>query len=227
MNFEVRSTDGRVPDSTIRSLYTDEYRWQRWLDVEAALAVAEAENGIIPHEAAQAIKTSADIQRLNINRIREGRKKNSHKIMSLITELSNAVGEPHGGWVHWGATSENIHKTGDMLLLRDIHHVFLGLLGETFIALEKLAIQGQNMICAGRTHGQHAVPVTFGFKVAGWIDELVRMVERLQEVEPRVFTVMMGGAVGNYASLGEKVLQFKKKWRSFFILHRCLYHLVQ
>jgi adenylosuccinate lyase len=204
MDRDERFTDGRVPDSTIRSLFTDEHRWQRWLEVEGALATAEAEVGIIPHDAAKAINDWADIKRLDVDRIRSGRRKTSHKLMSLITELSNAVGDPHGGWVHWGATSENIHKTGDMLVLRDVHHVFLQLLGKIFAAMESLAIQGQDMICAGRTHGQQAVPITFGFKVASWIDEFERHIERLHAVEPRVFTAMMGGAVGNFASLGEK-----------------------
>jgi 3-carboxy-cis,cis-muconate cycloisomerase len=204
MNSAARFTDGRVPDSTVRLFFTDDHRWQRWLDVEAALAVAEAECGIIPHAAAKAIVAAADIKQLDIERIHAGRRKTSHKLMPLITELSDAVGEPHNGWIHWGATSENIHKTGDLLVLRDVHHIFLALLGKTFTALESLASEGKAMICAGRTHGQHAVPITFGFKVAGWIDELSRHVERFKEVEPRVFTVMMGGAVGNYASLREK-----------------------
>lgn len=204
MDSDSRFTDGRVPDSGIRSLFTDEHRWERWLEVEAALAIAEAENGIIPKESAEVIASYATLKRLDVNSIKEGRRKNSHKLMSLITELSRVVGEPHSGWVHWGATSENIHKTGDMLVLREVHYVFLDLLGKTFLALGNLALQGQDMVCAGRTHGQHAVPITFGFRVASWIDEFSRHVERLHEVEPRVFTAMMGGAVGNYASFGEK-----------------------
>lgn len=204
MTFDSRFTDGRVPDAKIRSLLSDEHRWQRWLDVEAALAVAEAENCIIPYEAAKAITHGADIKKLDRERIRAGNRKTSHKLMGLLMELTDAVGEPHNGWIHWGATAENIHKTGDMLVLRDVHQVFLQLLGKTFTALESLALQGKDMVCAGRTHGQQAVPITFGFKVAGWIDEISRHVERLHEVEPRVFTVMIGGAVGNYASLGEK-----------------------
>jgi len=219
MDTDERFTDGRVPDAKIRILFQDEHRWQRWLDVEAALAVAEAELDIIPVEAAEAIKEWSDIRKLDIERIREGRRKNSHKIMSLVTELSNAVGDPHGGWVHWGATAENIHRTGDMLLLREVHYVLLDLIGQSFSAMASLAQKGEDMVCAGRTHGQQAVPITFGFVVAGWIDEFSRHVDRLHEIEPRIFTAMMGGAVGNYASLGEKGPKVQAKMAQLLDLH--------
>lgn len=212
-------TSGRVPDPRIRFLFTDEHRWQRWLDVEAALAAAEADEDIIPMEAADAIKEWADIKKLDIHRIRENRRKNSHKLMSLVTELSDTVGEPYGGWVHWGATAENIHRTGDLLVLHEAHQIILGLLGKLFLAMEQLAEQGQDMVCAGRTHGQHAVPITFGFKVASWIDEYSRHVDRLQEIEPRIFTAMMGGAVGNFASLGEKGPKVQARMAQLLHLH--------
>lgn len=182
----------------------DEYRWQRWLDVEAALAFAEAEVGIVPAEAAARIEEFAQIGRLNTERIREGILQTSHPLMALISELSDTVGDPEGGWVHWGATTQNITQTGDALLLKEVHRVFLRLISEALSAMEELALKGQNMVCAGRTHGQQAVPITFGFKVASWIDEFSRHVERLRQIEPRVFTVMMGGAVGSYASFGVK-----------------------
>ena len=90
------------------------------------------------------------------------------------------VGEPHGGWVHWGATTQNITQTGDLLVLRQAHGIFLRLIGDALDAAADLAERGADMPIAGRTHGQHAVPATFGFKVAVWIDETVRHVERLQ-----------------------------------------------
>ena len=204
INTDSRFTDGRVPDSSIRALLTDEHRWQCWLAVEVALAFAEAEVGIVPKAAAEQIAAHAQIDKLDVDRIHDGILKTSHPLMALISELSNKVGDPHGGWVHWGATTQNITQTGDALLLKEMHHVFLRLIGKTLSAMEVLALKGQNMVCAGRTHGQQAVPITFGFKVASWIDEFSRHVERLHQVEPRVFTVMIGGAVGNYASLGEK-----------------------
>jgi adenylosuccinate lyase len=112
-----------------------------------------------------------------------------------------AAGE-HGGWVHWGATTQNITQTGDILVLRAAHRRILGLLAGVLSAAADLAAATADMLAAGRTHGQHAVPITFGFKPAGWIDELDRHVTRLRSAEGRVFTAMTGGAAGTFASLG-------------------------
>jgi 3-carboxy-cis,cis-muconate cycloisomerase len=197
-----RFTDGRVPDTGVRQRFAREHRWQRWLQVEAALAQAEAALGVIPVEAADAITAAADLGRLDAARIQRGILATSHPLMALVRELADASGHPHGGWVHWGATTQNITQTGDILVLRDVHRVLLDLLADVLVDAAILARRGATMVAAGRTHGQHAVPITFGFKVAGWIDELSRSAARLLDAEPRVFLAMTGGAVGNYASLG-------------------------
>ena len=196
-----RFTDGRVPDPGIRVLFARPHRWQCWLDVEAALAAAEAECGVIPAAAAPAIQSAARLADLDRGRIERGIAATSHALMSLITELSRAAGE-HGGWVHWGATTQNITQTGDVLVLRAAHDRILHLLAGVLAAAADLAERTADMPAAGRTHGQHAVPITFGFKPAGWIDELDRHVTRLRAAEGRVFTAMTGGAAGTFASLG-------------------------
>jgi len=124
--------------------------------------------------------------------------------MPLIVELSRVVGEPHGGWVHWGATTQNITQTGDVLILRKVHRVILGLLAHIMTALANLAERSADMVMAGRTHGQHAVPITFGLKVASWIDEIGRHITRMRELEPRLFVAIVGGAAGSFASLGDR-----------------------
>jgi 3-carboxy-cis,cis-muconate cycloisomerase len=197
-----RFTAGRVPDAGVQQLLTTEARWQAWLDVEAALARAEAELGMVPPEAAEAIAAACRIERLDLERVREGTVRMSHPLMPLVVELSRVVGEPHGGWVHWGATTQNVTQTGDVLVIRRAHRVLLGQLGRILAALAGLAEQGAEMVMAGRTHGQHAVPITLGFKVAGWIDEFARHVTRMRELEPRLFVAIVGGAAGTFASLG-------------------------
>ena len=137
-------------------------------------------------------------------RIDEGFARTSHTIVPLVWELSRVTGEPHGGWVHWGATTQNIVQTGDLLVLRRAHAIFQQQLREILHAMADLAERGADMPIAGRTHGQHAVPATFGFKVAVWIDELLRHMERFRQAEPRVFVAMLGGAAGTFASLGEQ-----------------------
>jgi adenylosuccinate lyase len=195
-------TSTRVSDPGIRALYQLENRWQAWLDVEAALARAQAGLGIIPHDAAEAIAKSARLTLMDRARIDEGFARTGHTIVPLVWELGRIVGEPHGGWVHWGATTQNITQTGDLLVLRQAHTVFLRLIGEALAAMADLAERSADMPIAGRTHGQHAVPATFGYKVAVWIDELLRHVERLKQAAPRLFVAMLGGGAGTFASLG-------------------------
>jgi adenylosuccinate lyase len=124
--------------------------------------------------------------------------------MPLVLELSRVVGEPHGGWVHWGATTQNVTQTGDVLVLRKVYGVILRLLGNIMTALADLAERSAGMVMAGRTHGQHAVPITFGLKIASWIDELGRHITRMRELEPRLFVAIVGGAAGTFASLGDR-----------------------
>jgi adenylosuccinate lyase len=197
-------TATRVADPGMRALYTLETRWQAWLDVEAALAKAQAELDIIPSAAAEAIALAARLELLDRARIDEGLARTGHTLVPLIWELARVVGEPHGGWVHWGATTQNITQTGDLLVLRQAHRILLRLIGEALAAMADLAQRGADMVLAGRTHGQHAVPATFGYKVAVWIDELLRHVERMQQAAPRLFVAMLGGGAGTFASLGKR-----------------------
>jgi adenylosuccinate lyase len=197
-------TAARIVDPGIRALYRIENRWQAWLDVESALASAEAELGIIPSAAAAAIRKCARLELLDRARIEAGLARTGHTIVPLVWELSRVVGDPHGGWVHWGATTQNITQTGNLLVLRQAHGILLGLIAQALLAMADLAERSAEMAIAARTHGQHAVPATFGFKVAAWIDELLRHRDRLSEAAPRLFVAMLGGGAGTFASLGER-----------------------
>lgn len=199
----VRFTDYRVQDPGIRRLFDLETRWESWLQVEAALARAQAQLGIIPVGAAEDIEAKASLACLDRAAIRHGIAATSHPLMALITELSRAAGDTHGGWVHWGATTQNITQTGDVLQLKKAHRILLGQLRGVLAAAADLARKGASTVMAGRTHSQQAVPITFGFKVAVWIDELLRHQERLVQLEARIFNAMAGGAVGSFASLGQ------------------------
>jgi adenylosuccinate lyase len=196
-------TAARVADPGIRALYRLENRWQAWLDVEAALAKAQAELGIIPRAAADAIAAAAHYDKMDRARLDEGFARTGHTIVPLVWELSRVTGEDHGGWVHWGATTQNITQTGDLLVLRQAHGIILNQIADALDAAASLAERGADMPMPGRTHGQHALPATFGFKVAVWVDELIRHVERFKEAAPRIFVAMLGGGAGTYASLGE------------------------
>ena len=195
-----RPTAARVPDPGIRALFTREARWQAWLDVEAALARAEADLGMIPADAATEIASKCRLELFDIARVEERLAETAHPLVPLIWELDLLCEGDAGGYAHWGATTQNITQTGDALQLRRAHRIVLGQLGGVLAALAPLAEGHAETPIAGRTHGQHAVPATFGFKVGVWIAELLRHVDRLGEAEPRVFTAMLGGAAGTLAS---------------------------
>ena len=196
-------TATRVADPGLRALCAQERRWQTWLDVEAALARTQEELSIIPKGAAAAIGKAARIELMDRARIDEGFQRTGHPLVPLVWELARVTGEPHGSWIHWGATTQNITQTGDLLILREAHRIFLRQIGEVLAAMADLAEQGEDMPLPGRTNGQHAVPATFGYKVAVWIDEMARHVERLEQAGPRLYVAMLGGGAGTFASLGK------------------------
>src|SRR5262247_3601327 len=204
-------TSLRIDDPGVRALFTEAARFQSWLDVEAALAQAQAELGIIPEHAAREIVKKAHLKYLDLDAVRAGLAKTGHPIVPLVWALDHACEGDAGGYVHWGATTQNITQTGLLLQVRRAHQIFLRQLGAILGTLADLAERTKDDLLPGRTHGQHAVPATFGFKVAVWIDELCRHVERLRAAEGRVFVAMLGGGAGTLASLGEGGLRTQEK----------------
>ena len=204
-------TSFRVPDPGIAALFEQDARWQAWLDVEAALAKAEAELGMIPEAAAEEIVRKCDLSLFDRNRLTEGFTRTGHTLVPLVWELSRLCDGDAGNYVHWGATTQNITQTGDLLQLRKAHRIYLNQLSQIFTALAKLADKSKDMALPGRTHGQHAVPATYGLKVAIWIDEFARHTERLRQCEPRVFQALLGGAAGTVASFGDEGLDVQAR----------------
>ncbi len=195
-----RPTALRVRDPGIRALYAQEARWQAWLDVEVALARAQAEIGMIPEAAATEIERKARLELFDLERVTEGLRVTGHGLVPLVWELDRLCEGAAGGYVHWGATTQNITQTGSILQTRKAHRIVLTELADLLEAFAGLAERTKDDAIAGRTHGQHAVPSTFGAKVAVWIDELCRHAERLRQLEPRAFVAMLGGGAGTAAS---------------------------
>ena len=198
--IQARPTALRVRDPGIQALFTQEARWQSWLDVEAALASAQAEIGMIPEAAAAEIERKARLELFDLERVTEGLRVTGHGLVPLVWELDRLCEGDAGGYVHWGATTQNITQTGTVLQLRKAHRIVLAELADLLEAFADLAGRTKDDAIAGRTHGQHAVPSTFGAKVAVWIDELCRHAERLRQLEPRTFVAMLGGGAGTAAS---------------------------
>jgi adenylosuccinate lyase len=199
-----RFTDYAIPDPGIRELYSETSAWSSWLAVEAALADAQAELGLIPEDAARVIRKAVAGEGIDVARVRRGIARTQHPLIPLVEELNRLCGEEAGRYVHWGATTQNITQTGNNLLHRRAHGILMALLADCMDGAGRLAADEADSVMPGRTHGQHAVPTTFGFKAAGWIDEMLRDADRLERSGAGIAKTMMGGAIGTYAAMGEQ-----------------------
>ena len=199
----------RFGSAAMRALWDDRATLQRWLDVEAALAEVEAEIGLVPGNAAREISRKARIENLDIRALKRAFDRTWNPVVPLVDGLRSRLSARAAGYVHWGATSKNIFDTGLALQVKDSYAVILGNLADVASLLAGLAETHRDTIMAGRTHGQHALPVTFGFKAAAWLDEILRAEQRLQESRKRVLVGEFGGAVGTLASLGRHGLRVK------------------
>lgn len=186
---------------TPASLFSQERLWQSWLDVEAALALTQGEMGIIPQEAAERIAGAADLGCLDLEALKREIAETKAPVFALVRVLAAACGAA-GDYVHWGATTQNIMQTGRSLLLREAHRALLANFAEALDGLAALACAHAATPMAGRTNRRHALPISFGYKVAGWIEELLRVEARFRDAETRVFSLSFGGAVGPMHSFG-------------------------
>uniref|UniRef100_UPI0040535B38 lyase family protein n=1 Tax=Microbacterium sp. LWH7-1.2 TaxID=3135257 RepID=UPI0040535B38 len=172
------------------------------MDVEAALALAEADAGIVPAEAAAAIADNADLSKIDEVALSANEQATGHVMVPLVAALADLTGPEHGGWVHWGATTQNIQQSGDTVGIHLAHRILTARLARILDILATVSETHADTVMAGRTHGQHAVPITFGFKTAVWADIISRHLQRLREIEPRLFVSMTGGAAGTFATFG-------------------------
>ena len=193
---------GRYGTPEMLKIFEEEARVQKLLDVEAALALAHAEVGNIPRKDAEKIAAMANVKYVKVERVKAIEKEIKHDIASLVRALSEVCGSS-GAYVHLGATSYDIVDTANALQLRDAMEVIEKKLKDFKATLQKQAARHKETVMIGRTHGQHALPITLGFKFAVWGWEVNRHIERLEECKKRVFVGKMSGAVGTQAGLGE------------------------
>ncbi len=191
--------------AAMRGLFTDEAIVQRYLDVEAALARAQAQVGIVPREAADAITASAaNLDRIDWDRLKARTEIVGYPILPLVEQLSGWPDGGHGQWSHYGATTQDIMDTADVLQCRDALALISADLDAVADALAKLANAYADTPMAGRTHLQHALPITFGYKAATWLSAIDRHRTRLTELDERIAVLSFSGAAGTLASLGEE-----------------------
>jgi adenylosuccinate lyase len=190
-------------------IFEEETRVQKLLDVEAALALAHAEVGNIPMKDAEKIAAMASTKYVKVERVKAIEKEIKHDIASLVRALSEVCGSS-GAYVHLGATSYDIVDTANALQLKDALGLIEKKLADLKGILKKQAAQHKETIMIGRTHGQHALPTTLGFKFAVWGYEVNRHIERLNECKKRVLVGKISGAVGTQAGLGEHAEQIQE-----------------
>ncbi len=197
---------GRPP---MKAVFDEESRLQRLLDVEAALARAEAQVGLIPNDAAKAITKHATTREVTVDRVNALEKETRHDIMAVVLALTEASGADAGKYVHLGATSNDISDTATALQLQAALAIVDEGLASLAKALADLAERHRGTIMLGRTHGQAAIPITFGLKMAVYAAEVERHRERLVEMSKRVVVGKMSGAVGTGAAFGPKALEIQ------------------
>jgi len=179
------------------------------LDVEAALAWAHAEVGNIPRRDAERIMAAASIEHVKISRIKEIEREIKHDVAALVRALAEASGSS-GAYVHLGATSYDIVDTATALQLKEALDLIERRLNDLEKILMEKALQYRNTLMMGRTHGQHALPITLGFKFAIWMREISRHIQRIRQCRDRVVVGKMSGAVGTQAGLGEYAFKIQE-----------------
>ena len=186
----------------VRRVFDSRALVQGWLDAECALAEAEAELGVIPEAAAATIKVEADASRYDLDALRAGIAESQHPLVPLVRALVDRCGDD-GKYVHWGATTQDVIDTGLVLQIRSALDPIGDDLRRAGAAAAALSRSFAGAPMAGRTHGQHAVPITFGLKAAIWTDELSRCAARLDAAAAGALTAQLGGAAGTLAALGD------------------------
>lgn len=192
-----------------RQIFEGRSRLQSWLDVEAALAQVQAGLDLVPAEAAEKIATACDAERYDLAQLRDEINSTQHPIVPVVHALEEKVGPEAARFVHFGATTQDIMDTGVALQLKRSLQAIRRDLAAATDATAVLAAEHRETTQAGRTHAQHAVPITFGLKAATWLQEMDRTLERIEQAEPRLLAVQIFGAAGTMAAYGDRALEVK------------------
>jgi 3-carboxy-cis,cis-muconate cycloisomerase len=191
----------------MRRVFSDESRIQRYLDIEAALARAQARLGIIPREAADEIARQAHVEKFDLAKLKARTEVVGYPVLPVVEQLVALCANHLGEWAHWGATTQDITDTAAVLQVREALALIDDDLKAISESLAALAARYRDTPMAGRSNLQQAVPITFGYKMAVILAALDRHRTRLRELRPRVLVVEFGGAVGTLASLGTRGLE--------------------
>jgi adenylosuccinate lyase len=186
-----------------RALFDERARWQRWLDILAALAAAQADLALVPATSAEAIAEHARVDNLDLDFLAEETRRTAHSTLGLIQSLRRVLPDDVAEHVYYGATVQDLTDTWFALTMRDVGDLVDRDVRRLVGAVTDLAARHKRTVMPGRTHAQPGAPISFAFKLATWADELGRHLERLREGGRRWSTVQLGGAVGTLGFYGE------------------------
>jgi 3-carboxy-cis,cis-muconate cycloisomerase len=203
----------------MRGVFADEALVGRYIEAEVALAHAQARMGVVPKNAAQAIEAAAKSITIDFDKLRHETEIVGYPILPLVHQLSAAAGEA-GRFVHWGATTQDIMDTANVLQIRAALEIVVRDLREVRDILRAMAKKYRDTPMAGRTHLQQALPVTFGYKAAVWLSSIDRHIERVEQALPRILLGEFSGAAGTLASVGEGGLEMQKLFCEELGLHQ-------
>jgi 3-carboxy-cis,cis-muconate cycloisomerase len=191
----------------MRHIWSDENRTQKYLDVEAALATVQGELGIIPQEAADEIVRHCRLDRIDLAELRRQTERIGYPILGVVTQLNNLCRDGLGEYCHWGATTQDITDTATVLQIREALDIVDRDLTALSAALARLAADHRDTPMIGRSNLQQAIPITFGYKMAGLLSAVERHRERLDQLRARVLVGEFAGAAGTLASLETGAMQ--------------------
>jgi adenylosuccinate lyase len=204
-----RLTDSRMyahlwGTDELHAVFAEEHRLQAWLNILAALAAAQAELGIIPEAAAREIAQGATFERLDMDFVVEETRATSHSMLGLIHGLQRILPSTAAEYVYYGATVQDLTDTWTAMAMAQVGAIVWRDLGDIESLLVEMARRYRDSVMTGRTHGQPGAPITFGFKVAGWADEVQRHRDRLRAGAPRWLVGQLAGAVGALGFFGSE-----------------------
>ncbi|MGQ4872680.1 MAG: adenylosuccinate lyase [Promethearchaeia archaeon] len=193
----------------IAELFTENKKLENWMLIETTLAEVHAELGNIPKDAVEEIKKAMD--RVEIDRVKEIEKEIHHDLMAMVKAMAEKCEGDAGKYIHLGATSYDIEDTAIALQLREALNYIKNSLLELLKILVNLMETKKELVCIGRTHGQHAIPTTYGMRFGIWAYEIDRHLDRISEAIKRISYGKMSGAVGTMASFGDKGIEIQKR----------------
>ena len=210
---------GRYGTKDMLNIFDEEQKIRQQLEIESAVATAQAKLNLIPSRAAEDILNVVKSSRITINQLKKLETKNEHDTVSLIEAISNKCKRDTKPWIHYGLTSNDLVDTSNSMQIRDALKIIQRKISKLSVLLASKAIEYKNLPAVGRTHGQHASVISFGLKFANWGLEMLRHYERIEECKKRILICKTLGVVGTGSLMGSQAIDVQKMVSKILELH--------